>query len=460
MRVLIVALLAAISYAQTECDEEEAATCSIVRCVEYPASKAYCPCTCGSLVTQAPTPAPTSVCVESDLCEPSTCTVHPDEASWFCPCTCPGATPSGSSTVTGITSGTTTVITTTGGTTTSSSNTVTTTTGTSSSTGSTTTGSTSTGAVISHTGHTHPIFPHRPGSSTIGTSTGGHVFPGASGGFPGTNTRPGGFILNCELLSPAQCHGRTLGTNRFCMWHVRDGRCHDGNPNAPEDFCAQIADQAGCNQRAGAGHGAPRMGCCWDVEGYCDGFDAGDCGLPGGMAGVAVAGATAAMGSNPYGAAAAAGINPGLINGFMNGEFEAPEYERPEYERPEYELPEYGSGAGAGFPGAGAGFNQFTKFKREEKKPEETNASNEQPAADAEPAVEDAKNAETSDASLDPVAAPALKKTHQSTSKSMPKFLPIGVCFAGIIIGFMLALCISNFFSEPKITSHIPLARV
>lgn len=246
------------------------------------------------------------------------------------------------------------------------------------------------------------------------------------------------------------------------MWHVRDGRCHDGNPNAPEDFCAQIADQAGCNQRAGAGRGAPRMGCCWDVEGYCDGYDAGDCGLPGGMAGVAVAGATAAMGSNPYGTAAAAGINPGLINGFMNGEFEVPEYERPEYERPEYErpeyeVPEYGSGA-AGFPGAGAGFNQFIKFKREEKKPEE-NASNEQPAADAEPAVEDAKNAETS--SLDPVAVElSLKTTHQSTSKSTPKFLAIGVCFAGIIIGYMLAMCISNFFSEPKITSHIPLARV
>lgn len=240
------------------------------------------------------------------------------------------------------------------------------------------------------------------------------------------------------------------------MWHVRDGRCHDGNPNAPEDFCAQIADQSGCNARAGAGRGAPRMGCCWDVEGYCDGYDAGDCGLPTGMAGPVVAGATAAMGSNPYGAAAAAGITPELINGFMNGEF--PEYERPEYERPEYEMPEYGEGAG--LPGTLPGFN-YNRFKREEKKPEEVNAKT---AADAEPAVEDAKNvaSETSDASLDPVdvVEPALKRTHQSSSKSTPKFLAVGVCFVGIIIGFMLALCISNFFSEPKITSHIPLARV
>jgi len=242
------------------------------------------------------------------------------------------------------------------------------------------------------------------------------------------------------------------------MWHVRDGRCHDGDPNAPEDFCGQIGDQSGCNKHAGPGKGAPRMGCCWDVEGYCDGYDAGDCGLPGGMAGVAVAGATSAMGNNPFGTAGAGGINPGLINGFMNGEFEAPEFERPEYERPEYEFPEYG----AGFPGAGAGAG--FKFKKDESKPsntpEKSTTSNEQPAADAEPALED-KNVESENAqaSVDP-AEPALKKTRQPASKSTPMVLLLGVCFAGMIVGLLLASCISNWFSEPKITSHIPLANV
>merc|ERR1719242_389898 len=123
----------------------------------------------------------------------------------------------------------------------------------------------------------------------------------STGGAAGGNLPmlPAGFI-QCENLGPADCKGPAAEPGRFCMWHSRDLKCHSGDPNSPEDFCAQIDNMGDCNAHQS-------YNCCWDRGQYCDKFDAGDCGVP--MPGLP--GLTPGM----------SGGMPGMSNGmFMNSE--------------------------------------------------------------------------------------------------------------------------------------------
>lgn len=97
------------------------------------------------------------------------------------------------------------------------------------------------------------------------------------------------------------------------MWHARDFKCHQGLPNSAEDVCAQFSSAQECSARQ-----APNQ-CCWDAEGYCDKYDAGDCNIE------------TAFQVVPE----IAGISG---SGTFHPEFEHPEFE---YEHPEYEHPEY-----------------------------------------------------------------------------------------------------------------------
>jgi len=325
MRFLLVALLCAISYAQTEC--VEASGCTLENCALHSFAIDLCPCTCQSVET---TKAPPSPCQEASTCNLQICTAYAEHASLYCPCTCtnpstasgaydsPGPydmQPSGESGETSsdyysenvepvyidIDTGASDSTAETGSD--AYTDSYSPDAGNAAAAQPTDTGlipveadtnadSTAPGSDFKGNGGGGDITtptqndgaPFMPGSKPappmpigMGGSSNGDGPMGGPTGMPpmasGSGMPPMGF-MGCELLTPMQCHGPAADPGRFCMWHSRDMKCQSGDPNSPEDFCAQLDNMGDCN-------GHQHFGCCWDRGGYCDKFDASDCGLMG-----------------------------------------------------------------------------------------------------------------------------------------------------------------------------------
>jgi len=190
-------------------------------------------------------------------------------------------------------------------------------------------------------------FPPMPNFGMGGSSNGdGPMLPPmgpmSGNGMPpmGGNGMPAMMnIMGCELLTPMQCHGPASDPGRFCMWHARDRTCQSGNPNSPEDFCAQLDNMGDCN-------GHQHFGCCWDRGGYCDKFDASDCGIMGPgqfpfgggmMGGNAMSAGNGGRPSPEMHAAYADGMEDmredmfkGMMGPMNGGMGKQPEYEQPE----------------------------------------------------------------------------------------------------------------------------------
>jgi len=80
-------------------------------------------------------------------------------------------------------------------------------------------------------------------------------------------------MLSCEVAGmqgPAACNSLKSGSMfnpKICGWNVKEGDCEEielGKGN----LCKTVADQDTCNQQGD---------CCWDMKGYCGEYDFGDC---------------------------------------------------------------------------------------------------------------------------------------------------------------------------------------
>lgn len=258
--------------------------------------------------------------------------------------------------------------------------------------------------------------------------------------------------MNCELLPRSHCFGLTANIGRFCMWHVRDLRCHEGLLNSPDDICAQFDDQAACNFHAGPGMGAPAQGCCWDSEGYCDTFDGADCGLPTGPAGAMMANGMA----TGMGAGGSQFMNFMFTN--LNGEME---FEHPEMERNEFGHPEFESG---GFEGGYQSGGAYQDAAMDSLNPIDvitdifgavTNGGYEEFIQPSQLQEIQNKAAEES-TFIEPIQ---LQKT-QNAAIVQKKFLLLA-SIGGLIVGFVMVIVIQKTFRKPHSTMHtVPLTHV
>jgi len=83
-------------------------------------------------------------------------------------------------------------------------------------------------------------------------------------------------MMGCEMIAPADCNKYKSADDMFtephvCGFNLREGKCEDielGKGN----LCKTVADRDTCNKQGD---------CCWDMEGYCGELDLGDCLAPG-----------------------------------------------------------------------------------------------------------------------------------------------------------------------------------
>jgi len=195
------------------------------------------------------------------------------------------------------------------------------------------------------------VFPVRPTvpqpvvrpPQTFPTNTGGAVVPASSSGAGTAPTGNSPFLLVCDGKPKQQCFGR-VSASRVCLWSLKENKCDDAQLGTAEmcvGFNAETCAEA-----------SPM--CCWDLEGYCDKFDVGDCGLfpPGTSPAGPVNSGTSSTGGTVVtpGQSASNGASTGTKGAntpFFHPAGEAPEYEdlhpgQPEYEdlhpgQPEYE---------------------------------------------------------------------------------------------------------------------------
>jgi len=76
--------------------------------------------------------------------------------------------------------------------------------------------------------------------------------------------------MACDTLvmqGPDVCNSKFLANGRICVWDVRERQCSDTQIGYG-NMCKGIGNRNECNKY---------MDCCWDFEQYCDEIDTGDC---------------------------------------------------------------------------------------------------------------------------------------------------------------------------------------